>query len=67
MLFRLKNGPKDRQTHCGVLEFCAEEGRVYVPRWVSCANKRHFKNIIDAAWYSNMNVHVHVVETILKI
>ena len=34
MLFRLSNPKKNRQTHCGVLEFCAEEGRVYVPHWV---------------------------------
>jgi hypothetical protein len=23
-----------RSTHCGVLEFTAEEGKVYVPHWV---------------------------------
>ena len=34
MLFRLSNGAQDRQTHCGVLEFVAEEGRIYVPHWV---------------------------------
>lgn len=33
MLFKLTN--KERSTHCGVLEFVAEEGRVYVPHWVS--------------------------------
>lgn len=32
MLFRLSIG--DHQTHCGVLEFVAEEGRIYVPHWV---------------------------------
>ena len=34
MLFKLSNGKHDRHTHCGVLEFVAEEGRIYVPHWV---------------------------------
>jgi ubiquitin fusion degradation protein 1 len=36
MLFELRNGAKDRMTHAGVLEFIAEEGRVYLPHWVCC-------------------------------
>ena len=32
MLFKLSN--KNRSTHCGVLEFVAEEGRIYIPHWV---------------------------------
>jgi ubiquitin fusion degradation protein 1 len=32
MLFQLQS--KDKKTHAGVLEFVAEEGRVYVPRWL---------------------------------
>ena len=35
MLFKLSSGSNDNCTHCGVLEFVAEEGRVYVPHWVS--------------------------------
>ena len=36
MLFKIKNTrPKKKETHCGVLEFSAEEGRIYVPCWVS--------------------------------
>ena len=35
MLFKLTNAKQDRCTHCGVLEFVAEEGRIYVPHWVS--------------------------------
>jgi len=23
-----------RETHCGVLEFVADEGRIYIPYWV---------------------------------
>jgi ubiquitin fusion degradation protein 1 len=34
MLFKLTNRPKNRATHCGVLEFVAEEGRCYLPFWV---------------------------------
>ena len=35
MLFKLSSGNSDSCTHCGVLEFVAEEGRIYVPHWVS--------------------------------
>jgi ubiquitin fusion degradation protein 1 len=35
MLFELTNGQKQRMTHAGVLEFVAEEGKVYLPNWVS--------------------------------
>lgn len=34
MLFKLTNREKDRHTHCGVLEFIAEEGKVYLPYWM---------------------------------
>ena len=34
MLFKLSSGNSDSCTHCGVLEFVAEEGRIYVPHWV---------------------------------
>jgi ubiquitin fusion degradation protein 1 len=34
MLFQLNHARKERATHCGVLEFVAEEGRVYVPYWM---------------------------------
>lgn len=36
MLFELINGAKERLTHAGVLEFTAEEGKIYLPSWVSC-------------------------------
>lgn len=35
MLFELRNGAKERVSHAGVLEFIAEEGRIYLPHWVS--------------------------------
>ncbi|CAJ0955073.1 unnamed protein product, partial [Mesorhabditis belari] len=36
MLFKVMNPSSDRQraTHCGVLEFSAEEGRCYLPQWI---------------------------------
>lgn len=32
MIFELYN--RDKMTHAGVLEFVAEEGRIYLPHWV---------------------------------
>ncbi|CAG8081276.1 unnamed protein product [Penicillium salamii] len=34
MMFELHNGAKDRSTHAGVLEFIAEEGKIYLPFWL---------------------------------
>lgn len=34
MLFKLKNKKTNRITHCGVLEFVADEGKVYLPYWM---------------------------------
>ncbi|CAH8478205.1 unnamed protein product [Heterobilharzia americana] len=34
MLFKLTNQQNNRTTHCGVLEFVADEGRIYVPYWM---------------------------------
>ncbi|XP_071177901.1 ubiquitin recognition factor in ER-associated degradation protein 1-like [Mytilus edulis] len=34
MLFKLKNNQQNRHTHCGVLEFVADEGRIYIPNWM---------------------------------
>lgn len=35
MLFKLANKKTGRVTHCGVLEFVADEGKVYLPLWVA--------------------------------
>ncbi len=35
MLFKAESTSSGRFTHCGVLEFVAEEGVVYMPHWVS--------------------------------
>lgn len=34
MLFELHNGARQRMTHAGVLEFIAEEGKIYLPFWL---------------------------------
>lgn len=34
MLFQVENRREDRTTHCGVLEFIADEGMVYLPYWM---------------------------------
>lgn len=34
MLFELLNEETHKITHCGVLEFIAEEGRAYIPNWM---------------------------------
>jgi len=34
MLFKLINKKSDRITHSGVLEFVADEGKIYIPYWV---------------------------------
>lgn len=37
MLFKVESRGNGRSTHCGVLEFSADEGLVYMPYWVSPA------------------------------
>ncbi|KAJ8767193.1 hypothetical protein K2173_013590 [Erythroxylum novogranatense] len=34
MLFELQNYAAERASHCGVLEFIAEEGMIYMPYWM---------------------------------
>ena len=34
MLFELTNVKQKKRTHCGVLEFTAEEGVCYIPYWM---------------------------------
>ncbi|KXJ29206.1 Ubiquitin fusion degradation protein 1-like [Exaiptasia diaphana] len=34
MLFKLTNKKINRSTHCGVLEFVADEGKIYLPYWM---------------------------------
>jgi ubiquitin fusion degradation protein 1 len=46
MLFELMNGAKETMTHAGVLEFIAEEGKIYLPYWV-CPHKL----FVIICWY----------------
>ncbi|MCL7025773.1 hypothetical protein MKW94_001412 [Papaver nudicaule] len=34
MLFEVRNAATERVSHCGVLEFSAEEGMIYMPYWM---------------------------------
>jgi len=34
MLFKITNRKSDQQTHAGVLEFIADEGKIYIPFWM---------------------------------
>lgn len=34
MLFKVESRSSGRSTHCGVLEFSADEGMAYMPYWV---------------------------------
>ncbi|XP_020219356.1 ubiquitin fusion degradation protein 1 homolog isoform X1 [Cajanus cajan] len=34
MMFELRNGASERVSHCGVLEFIADEGTIYMPYWM---------------------------------
>ncbi|KAI3885900.1 hypothetical protein MKX03_002987 [Papaver bracteatum] len=34
MLFEVRNAATERVSHCGVLEFIAEEGMIYMPYWM---------------------------------
>jgi len=36
MLFEVSNPASDSRTHCGVLEFIAEEGICFLPYWMMC-------------------------------
>ena len=38
LLFQLSNPRMGKKTHCGVSEFTAEEGRCYVPYWMTSNN-----------------------------
>lgn len=42
MLFKLTNSKKSRITHAGVLEFVADEGKIYIPYWVRADTMKLF-------------------------
>lgn len=46
MNFELINGAAEKTTHAGVLEFVAEEGKVYLPPWVGSISHTSFRHEI---------------------
>lgn len=58
MLFKLTNKKTNRITHCGVLEFIADEGKVYLPYWVSKRYKFHFQ--IDITYQIKIRVSFEI-------
>lgn len=46
MLFELRNAATERVSHCGVLEFIAEEGMIYMPYWVGLVENIFFTNLL---------------------
>lgn len=46
MLFKLTNSKKNRETHCGVLEFVADEGKIFIPYWVATRLRNWFQNFL---------------------
>ena len=54
MLFKLSN--KNRSTHCGVLEFVAEEGRIYIPHWVRACGCLFFLIPYHVSWNGDTSV-----------
>ena len=48
MLFNVTNRQTARDTHCGVLEFIAEEGVIYMPYWVCVSSCTHGQRSVVA-------------------
>ncbi|KAG4979693.1 hypothetical protein JHK84_033281 [Glycine max] len=46
MLFELRNPSAERVTHCGVLEFTADEGIIYMPEWMMKNMKLQERNTV---------------------
>lgn len=56
MLFELINGSKDRMTHAGVLEFIAEEGKIYLPFWVRYSTQDTHSSELTGGTIDNANL-----------
>lgn len=41
MMFKISNKETNEFTHCGVMEFTAEEGKIYLPIWVCLYFKKY--------------------------
>ena len=68
MLFKLSNGAHDRQTHCGVLEFVAEEGRIYVPHWVRKTSFWWGSGLISLSLSLSLSfTHMYIVHSLILL
>ena len=47
MLFEIHSPNSGRTSHCGVMEFVADEGQVYLPNWVRSAIRLPFPPVDD--------------------
>ena len=56
MLFELHNPSAGRTSHCGVLEFIADEGMIYLPYWV--CSYIIFMNITIRLLYCTSSAHL---------
>lgn len=50
MQFELINGSRGQMTHAGVLEFIAEEGKIYLPFWVRLAERMEARGCDAENW-----------------
>lgn len=50
MQFELINGSRGQMTHAGVLEFIAEEGKIYLPFWVCLAERMETRGCDADNW-----------------
>ena len=48
MMFELRNGASERVSHCGVLEFIADEGTIYMPYWVGPEELKHYEYLVTS-------------------
>lgn len=67
MLFKLTNKNSDRMTHCGVLEFVADEGICYLPHWVrnnNCATENICSTSSSNSVYSKCSYKKKKWETV---
>lgn len=62
MLFELRNAAAERVSHCGVLEFIAEEGMIYMPYWVGCRSFLTDKNIVDSIDFCCFNSNCYCLD-----
>lgn len=58
MLFKLSNKINKKQTHCGVLEFVADEGKIYIPYMVGIDLYIFLTMTIFSTFSTNLNVNI---------